>query len=376
MSTELKEMIFEINNTFEALKSANEAKADKEQITRIQDAIDDMEKKMESKTMEKKDIYMESDETKGIMDYMMKGAVTDEMQTKADLASTDINKFGGYLLGTQMATSILERLRERSPMRDIAMLQTVSNANVYEEVIEGEQEYQAGFVGERSTRPSTDVGDLNIIRIPLNRIYAEPVFTRAQITDTRINFMNHLMMKLNERFDRVEGESFITGDGNEKPKGLIYNTNTITQTGDLTSNKLEVVVDALSFDGLINLTHQLEDPYEPNAKFVLHRETLRDIRILKDSEGQYLWNPMMQIGNPNTILGYEYKRMTHMPTPATGALSVAFGDFQQGYIVTDGMDMYTIRDEITSKGFVKYYTEKRVGGGIRMDKAIKLLQQS
>jgi len=62
-----------------------------------------------------------------------------------------------------------------------------------------------------------------------------------------------------------------------------------------------------------------------------------------------------------------------MPNMAPDSLSVAFGDFRQGYQIVDRQHIRILRDPFTNKPFVKFYTTKRVGGDIINFDTIKLL---
>ena len=378
---EMKDMIIQINKDFNSLKEAIDTKANdaqtKEEIEKIQDAIDKMETKMQrqtAKTENKNGFDLSSGEMKDFDDYLRKGAISAELERKT--LSTEVNTDGGYLVAYEMADTIRDRLRERSPIRQIATVEVISGAAAWIEPVEGETEFEAGWVGERAARPVTDTGTIREIKIPLQELYAQPAVNRRMLTDTKFNLEEYVARKLEIRFDRVEGDAFVNGDGVNKPMGFLFNTNTISQTGDETSQGLEVVLGALNFDNIIGLMYSLEEPYMPNARYLAHRLTIRNIRQLKDNDGQYLWQPSMIVGKPNTILGSEYTIATHMPTPATGAFSLAYGDFREGYKIVESTDMFTLRDEYTNKPNILYYTTKRVGGNIVMDKAIKLLRQS
>ena len=65
-----------------------------------------------------------------------------------------------------------------------------------------------------------------------------------------------------------------------------------------------------------------------------------------------------------------------MPAIGTNNLAVAFGDFRRGYKIVDRQGLRILRDPFTNKPFIKYYTTKRVGGGVQHFQAIKILKVS
>ena len=106
----------------------------------------------------------------------------------------------------------------------------------------------------------------------------------------------------------------------------------------------------------------------------MNSATAGAVRKLKDSEGRFLWSDSLVAGQPPTLLGYPVIIAEDMPAIASGAFSIAFGDFRRGYLVADRGALVMVRDEVTKPGFIKFYVAKRVGGTISDSDAIKLLK--
>jgi HK97 family phage major capsid protein len=79
-------------------------------------------------------------------------------------------------------------------------------------------------------------------------------------------------------------------------------------------------------------------------------------------------------GQPAMVLGYPVTEAEDMPSLAANSLSLAFGNFREGYQIYDRIGIRTLRDPLTTKGYVKFYTTKRVGGGVVNFDAIKLMK--
>ena len=129
-------------------------------------------------------------------------------------------------------------------------------------------------------------------------------------------------------------------------------------------------------DVFLDLVYALRARYRTNAKWVTNRLVQAVLRKYKDAQGQYLWQPSLQAGQPATFLGYGITEAEDMPGVAANAFPLAFGDFKEGYLIADRVGMRITRDEITTPGFVKFYVRKRVGGKLRNTQAIKLLKIS
>jgi HK97 family phage major capsid protein len=366
------EMIEEINKNYKALKDEMEKKnANPETIEKLQTRLDDLEVKMQRpdttpNVIEGKQLSKEEIEYKTAFDTYARKGIVDEHLEKKQMA-TDSNPDGGYMVPSVMANKIVERVRQMSPIRQIANIVTISSAGEYKIPRENTDDFDSGWIGERAERTVTDNGTLQMVKIPLHEQYAQPALTRKLMIDSNFDWEAYINRKVANKFARQEATAFVTGDGVNKPLGFLSNP---------TTQGIGVVNEAFSFDGLMDLQASLLEEYLPNATWLLNRLTLRDIRKLKDNQGRYLWEPSTQVGKPNTILGYNYNLATDMPTPGTNALSIAFGDFAQAYTIVDGAGMYTLRDELTKKPNILFYTTREIGGGIEMPDALKIFKQA
>lgn len=365
---EMKDMIKEINQAFTALQESVKNSASTEEIKNIQDKIDALEIKMQranfgSPIESKED--MTPEEKKEMDDYLnwvRKGTVTEDMEKKA--MSSDNNPDGGYLVPTNMSQNIITRIRKVSPVRQFADVVTISLGSEYKIPREKNDGYGYGWVGEREERPETENDKIEMLRFPVHEIYAQPKVTQTLIDDTAFNVENYISERVAQRFAQVEGRAFILGDGNNKPEGFLNHP------------EVEKIEKQLDYDGLIYLTYALDAEYSSNAIFLAKRSTIRDLRLLKDNDGKPLWQPSLQLGEPNRLLGYPIYEADDMPAPGVGALSLVFGNFREGYQIVDRQGIRQLRDPYTSKPWIKFYTTTRVGGGVKLPESIKILKQA
>ena len=130
-------------------------------------------------------------------------------------------------------------------------------------------------------------------------------------------------------------------------------------------------------DALINLFYALKDAYSRRASFLMNRTTVQQIRLLKQATtNQYMWQPGLASGAPDTLLGVPVFMAADMPVAASASLSVAVGDFQSAYQIVDRRGIRILRDPFTEKPFVKFYATARVGGDVVNTDAIKLMKLS
>lgn len=288
---------------------------------------------------------------------------------------------GGYLVTPDTTGRLVQKIFETSDMRSVASIQEIST-----DALEGMKdlgEVGYGWVGETETRPATTTSDLGIWRIPVFEMYAMPEATMRLLDDARIDVGAWLANKVQEKFTRVENAAFVTGNGVGKPQGFLAYTNVTTADATRTWGQLQYLFTGTSAgfgtapagsDKLIDVVHTLKSAFRANANWAMSRATLGETRKLKDAEGNYLWLPSMTASQPSTLLGYPVKEFEDMPAIAANSLSIAFGDFRAGYQIVDRAGIRVVRDELTNKPFVRFYTVKRVGGGVVNFDAIKLLK--
>jgi HK97 family phage major capsid protein len=172
----------------------------------------------------------------------------------------------------------------------------------------------------------------------------------------------------------------VAGNGTNKPNGfLTYATgaaNAAVHPWGAIGVTTAAGAAAVTTDEVMGLTYTLPAEYSGNARYVLNRSSLFAIRKLKDGQGNYIWQPTFVAGQPSTLAGYPVVDMPDMPNAAAGALAMAFGDFQRGYLIIDRFGVRMLRDPYTNKPYVMFYTTKRVGGGLLDPDAIKVLKMA
>ena len=127
-------------------------------------------------------------------------------------------------------------------------------------------------------------------------------------------------------------------------------------------------------DRLIDTIYALKSGYRQNAKFVMNRQTQGTIRQFKDADGNYMWQPPAAPGQQAMLHGFPVIEAEDMPDISSNSMSIAFGDFERGYLVVDRQGVSVLRDPYSAKPYVLFYTTKRVGGGVQNYEALKLIK--
>lgn len=292
--------------------------------------------------------------------YLRKGEAAmapDEIKFLSSQQDAD----GGYWVTSGMSDKVISKVFETSPMRNVATVETISSDAL--EIPNDLSEANAAWTTEEGARSETNTPTIGIVTIPVHELYAMPKSTQTLLDDSRIDVENWLAGKVADKFSRLENDAFVNGDGVGKPRGILTYPAGTTNPGQVQQVN-SGSASALTADGLRTVVYSLNSPYLKNGRWLMNRGTVEAISKLKDSNGQYLWQPSLEAGELQTLLGYPIERMEDMPAVAANSLSLAFGDFRHAYTIVDRVGVRVLRDPFSAKPFVLFYTTKRTGGDV------------
>lgn len=411
MNDDTKALVGQIKSAFEEFKAANDerlaGKADavlNEKVERINAHISDLQAQLADvasrsaaaglgATAPVGDVQAAADFSKlvgqevsaedvrsyraAVNTYLRRGDATPPDVRAAMSVGSDPD--GGYLVEPTLGGRIAKRVFETSPIRQVANVTTIGT-----DALEGFadlDEAGSGWVGETDARTETSTPQIGQYRIAVHEVYAEPKATQKLLDDASWDIESWLANKVADRFARQENAAFVHGDGILKPRGFLDYTTSDADDGTRNWNVLQHVLsgaagdfDTDGGDALIDLVFSLKAAYRANANWLMSRQLVGEVRKLKDADGRYLWQPDFQQRQGGLLLGYPIVEAEDMPELEADSLSVAFGDFNAGYQIVDRVGIRVLRDPYTQKGFVKFYSTKRVGGDVVNFEAIKLMK--
>ena len=290
--------------------------------------------------------------------------------------STGSNPDGGYLAPVEWDRKIGKALRPLSPMRRLATVQSTTVRAF--STLWNAGGWGSGWVGETASRPNTTTAQLAPLEFASGEIYANPTITQNLLDDAAFDVEQWLADEIADEFSKQESIAFLSGNGTNKPRGILSYVTGGASDGVHPGGNLGVTISGhasqILGDGLIDLVYSLASPYRTNSVWVMNSLTAAAAAKLKDGQGNYLWRESFIVGQPATLLGYPVEIDEGMPDIAAGAYPIAFGDFRRGYLINDRFGVRILRDPYTSKPFVNFYTTQRVGAGVLDPKAIRLLR--
>lgn len=396
---EIKGAIENLNNAFEEFKIENNKQIDDlksgrndviqaEKVERINadigklyKAVDEINIKQALASAPKGDTLNDPPEMREFKANFDKWARTGtgEEQVKAAYRSGGVmaamtvgsNPDGGLTAPVEWDRQITDKLATISQMRRYASVQNVKGQgfkHLYNVHGAG-----SGWVGETDARPGTDTPKFAEYEFKFGEIYAQPGISQSLLEDSELNIANYLASEVDLEFAQQEGTAFLSGNGIKKPKGiLMYDKASEDALADSDKHPLGHVKEsnsgaasAITSDGLIDLVYNIPSERITEASaFYMNRATHATIRKMKDGQGNYLWQPPFQAGQPAQLLGYAVRELSGMPDVAANSIPIMFGDMARSYRIFDRVGVQVLRDPYTNKPYVMFYTRKRVGGGL------------
>lgn len=316
------------------------------------------------------------------VDYVRTGSHSSvsALQAKATDVRVATGASGGFALPAELASQVLVLMRSISPIRQIAKVVQVSTPDYAELVSAGGMGFE--WVGETDTRAQTATPNFSEVRPTFGEISARPEATRQSLEDLFFDVEAELIRQGAMQFAEAEGAAFVSGDGTNKPTGILAGPTPVT-TADASRavGTLQYVATGQAaalatapFDTFKTLQYALKSQYRANARWVMNSVVMAALATVKDTTGRYLLQQALAAGVPETIDGYPVTVAEDMPNVGAGNFPVAFGDFERGYLIADRVGMGMLRDELTKGGYVRFPMYKRVGGRLRDTQAIKLLK--
>nr|WP_156311758.1 phage major capsid protein [Methylobacterium platani] len=283
---------------------------------------------------------------------------------------------GGFLAPIEWDRTIIGRLKQISPIRENARVISITGAGFKK--LFTDRAVGSGWVGETAPRPATSTPQVGALDFVTGELYANPAISQQLLDDSAIDLQAWLAGEVEYEFARQEGIAFLSGNGTNKPFGILTYVDGAANAARHPWGAIQVTktgaAAALTGDGFIDLMYSLPGEFAGNAKLYINRMSVGATRKLKDGQGNYLWQPSYQQGQPQTLNGAPIVELPDMPTVAAGNIAALYGDMAATYLVIDRIGISVLRDPFTNKPYVHFYTVKRVGGGVVNPEPMRALQ--
>jgi HK97 family phage major capsid protein len=274
---------------------------------------------------------------------------------------------GGYLVPDEFERTLIQKLTEQNVMRSLATVITTGSGS--REIPVEESYGSATWLGEGAAFTESDSSFSQVV-LGAHKLGTIIKVSEELLNDSAFDIEAYVASAFARRFARAEEAAFVNGDGVGKPLGVVQSVTLgkVGAAGQTTS---------ITADDLIDLYHALRRPYRQRATWLMADSTVKAVRKLKDNDGQYLWQPGLQAGRPDTILGRPVAVSDDVPAMAAGARSILFGDFSYYWIADrQGRVMQRLVELYAANGQVGFRMYARVDGKLTLPEAVVCYQNA
>mgnify|MGYP000860172603 FL=1 len=273
---------------------------------------------------------------------------------------------GGYLAPDEYERTLVEALEEQNIFRQLAHVITTSSGDRKIPVVASKG--NAAWIDEEAQYPESD-DTFGMISIGAYKLATMIKVSDELLHDSVFNVASYIAKEFSRRIGAAEEEAFFIGNGTGKPTGIL-NT-----TGGAEVGVTATSATAITFDDVMDLFYSLRAPYRRNSVFIMNDATVKALRKLKNGSGDYVWQPSVTAGTPDTILNRPVYTSSFVPTLVAAAKPILFGDLGYYWVADrEGRTFQRLNELYAPTGQVGFLASQRVDGKLILPEAVKCLQ--
>ena len=278
----------------------------------------------------------------------------------------------------ELSSTVVSRVFETSPIRLVANIEQSGTKS--REFLIDDDEGTAEWSGEKAIA-TEDTPQIGLKEIVTHEITAKMKATATMIEDSYLDLAGWLQGKGADKISRTESTAFFTGNGVNKPRGLLTYA-AWASAGVYERDKIEQVnsggATSITAEGLISVQYALKEAYQAAAVWMMQRATFGSIIKLKGADNFYFGPMMLKEGVPTMqLLG---KRVIFADDMQAGGvasnLAASYGDMRTAYTILDRVGLQVLRDPFSNDPYTIFRLRRRTGGDVTSFDAVKLMKIS
>lgn len=393
MTTEMEEKLQELSEVTQGMrasyeqfeegsKSLEEMKGKQlefsDTITALETEIKEIKEAVSKPAFKKFEQEEQSNEIKELYVKALRWGVkelSEEEKTKLASFKPDVNKdsekglsegtdtAGGYLVREDMRSEMIRRVEEVSPIQEnVRTIQTTGRSVI----APSEKNYAEAYWDDELESLTESEPSFGREQIQVHKLRASVYITLEELEDSSFNLPEELNRQFAIKFAQKLNAAYINGDAVKKPEGFLVNSKVSSfKNGHAT---------VIQPDALLKLPYQILTAYKTmgNPKLYMNRLTTAEVRVLKDLDNRYLWNPGLNGGQQDGVGGMPIVETPDMPDIAADATPILFGSLDVAYWSVLRTQMVITRNPYTREDTdeVRYTARLRAGGQVVQPEAI------
>lgn len=334
--------------------------------------------------------HANNEETRAMRSYLAGGIVNMSAEDRARMAarvtpeiraamSTTTGSEGGFTVAGEWYRSLTEALKSFGGIRAAATVMSTSTGAQMNFPTSDATSEEGAIVGQNAPVGAAVDTTFGNITMDVFKYTSRPIAVPFElIQDSMFDIEAYIRRVLATRLGRITAKHFTTGTGTNQPRGIVTaaSAGKVGATGTATT---------ITYDDLVDLEHSVDPAYRgrPGVAFMMHDQSLKQVRKIKDTQGRPVFVPGYEQGNPggapDRLMGRTILISQEMPVMAANAKSVLFGDFRE-YMIREVMDLTLFRmadSKYIENGQIGFVAFNRQGGNlIDVGGAVKAFQNA
>ena len=272
---------------------------------------------------------------------------------------------GGYTVPDEFEHILVQALDEENIMRGLVHVITTSSGDRKIPLVTSKG--SASWVEEEAAIPESDDA-FGQITLSAHKVGSMIRISEELLHDSAFDLAGYITNEFARRVGAAEEEAIISGNGTHKPTGLLHAT--LGAEAGVTA----AAAAAITADELIDLQHSLKAGYRRKAAYIMNDATIKLLRKLKDGNGQFLWQPGLLLGQPDTLLNQKVLTSNYMPLPTAGNKAILYGDYSYYWLADrEGRSLQRLNELYAANDQVGFKITQRVDGRLILREAVKCL---
>lgn len=279
---------------------------------------------------------------------------------------------GGYAVPPAFRDIMVETMKYYGPMLQVAeTITTDTGANLPWPT--NDDTANVGAILAENTQLTEQDVTLGTASLDAYMYTSKLVRVSYQLLQDRPDFDTFLARKLGQRIGRILNQHFTTGTGSSQPDGIVTNA-----TVGVTGSGSFATTGGIAYDNLVDMVEALDPAYGsgPGLAWMMHQSVRKAVRKLKDGQQRPLWEPSMQAGEPDSLLGYPVRLNNDLATLATSSKSLLFGNYSEAYVIrlVTGVNTLRLTERYADYLQVGFLAFQRADGTLQNGNAVTVFQ--
>lgn len=254
----------------------------------------------------------------------------------------------GGIVPTTISSQIIEKVKELSPIYAMATKFNVGGDLIFPYYNEETSNIQATYMADMQEL-TEGTGKFTTVKLENFIIGTLAKISKSLMNRTDFNLVEYIVYRVAKTISEFLEKELIIGTTG-KMEG-VFSAPTVIESASNTT---------ITADELIDLQMTVPEPFQPGASWIMHKNTLKVLRKLKDSTGNYLLNRDVTTSFGWSLLGKPVYITESAPEIAPDEKVIAYGDmsglyvkFAQNIEVQILMEKYATQHAVGVVGYVE-----------------------